>query len=146
MIDPIADETFWSNVIMPSNCMEWTGARAIGGYGKYRNLFAHRVAWELVNGPIPKGGWILHHCDNPICVRPSHLYLGTPKDNARDRELRGRGRKRLGLTSTHCRAGHERNDANVYTTPSGERHCRPCTARRGRAYQARQREKRQAAA
>ena len=51
---------------------------------------AHRVSWQIHNGKIPEGMCVLHHCDNPICVNPSHLYLGTYADNAKDREFRGR--------------------------------------------------------
>ena len=55
---------------------------------------AHRLAWEAANGPIPAGLLVLHHCDNPPCCNPAHLYVGTAKDNARDCKARGRRAKR----------------------------------------------------
>jgi hypothetical protein len=64
------------------------------GYGLIKigtsSKVASRIAWEMENGPIPMGKKALHKCDNPPCVRPSHLYLGTQLDNARDRDTRGR--------------------------------------------------------
>ena len=59
-----------------------------GGYGPH--LGAHRVAWMLAYGPIPDGLSVLHHCDNPICCNPAHLWLGTQADNIRDRDSKGR--------------------------------------------------------
>lgn len=57
---------------------------------KGRTVRAHRVSWEFVNGPIPKDMCILHKCDNPPCVNPSHLWLGTQLENIKDRQLKGR--------------------------------------------------------
>ena len=78
-----------------SDCWLWEGAADKLGYGrvnigKHRTHLAHRIAYEAANGPIPKGQCVLHRCDTPACIRPSHLYLGTQKQNAADREERGR--------------------------------------------------------
>jgi hypothetical protein len=62
-----------------------------GNHG--RRLLAHRVAWILTFGPIPDGLWVLHSCDNPPCVRPDHLFLGTALANSEDRDAKGRGAK-----------------------------------------------------
>jgi len=56
-----------------------------------KKILAHRYSWELHRGPIPSGLFVLHHCDVPACVNPDHLFLGTKKDNAIDREGKGRG-------------------------------------------------------
>jgi hypothetical protein len=61
--------------------------------GHGRQLLAHRVAWEFANGPIPRGAVVRHKCDNSLCVRPSHLEIGTTADNNRDMAARRRGRK-----------------------------------------------------
>lgn len=70
----------------PGPCWVWTGANSGRyGYGKLTShIYAHRAAWELSNGPIPSGLDVLHRCDNPPCCNPSHLFLGTARDNAAD--------------------------------------------------------------
>jgi hypothetical protein len=89
---------FWSrakfNVF--NGCWEWTRSRTSFGHGVMKNRFygtpiAHRIAWMLTFGQIPTGLAVLHNCDNPCCINPSHLRLGTWADNAQDRESRGRG-------------------------------------------------------
>lgn len=64
------------------------------GYGKVKRngvtTVAHRVSWEMENGPIPDGLQVCHHCDNPPCVNPEHLFLGTQKNNLDDRNRKGR--------------------------------------------------------
>lgn len=88
-------ERFWSYVVrQPNGCWEWQGAIVLG-YGHFRcgskNAKAHRAAWELVHGPIPKGRMVLHHCDNRRCVNvETHLYVGDARDNQRDVYARGR--------------------------------------------------------
>lgn len=90
------DVRFWRKVRQaPGNaCWLWTGALDHRGYGDYRKHTperkAHRLAWHVVNGPIPAGLFVLHTCDNPPCVRPDHLFLGTHVDNMRDSAAKGR--------------------------------------------------------
>jgi hypothetical protein len=91
-----ATARFWSRVQQdaPDACWEWEGARHPFGYGSLsfqgRFVDAHRVAWELTNGPIPPGLHVLHRCDNPPCCNPAHLFLGTARDNSRDMCQKGR--------------------------------------------------------
>lgn len=95
-------ERFWSKVDKTgkNGCWIWT-ASLVGenGYGFFRIskgegcMPAHRYSYTLSNGVIPKGMLVCHTCDNPQCVNPNHLFLGTHKDNALDREAKGRGQK-----------------------------------------------------
>lgn len=89
---------FWSKVVRGSACWEWTGARTRRGYGKFgeggrsgRTVEAHRMAWRLTHGDIPDGMCVCHRCDNPLCVNPDHLFLGTHLDNMRDMRAKDRG-------------------------------------------------------
>lgn len=82
---------FWAQVHKSGDCWEWKGKRYPSGYGRHSKFYAHRVAYELVHGPIPAGMFVCHRCDNPPCCNPAHLFLGTPEDNAKDRERKGRG-------------------------------------------------------
>lgn len=90
-----ADGWFWPQVDKSGECWIWTGTRTREGYGtvkfKYRATTAHRVAWELTNGPINELSGRLclcHNCpggDNPLCVNPAHMFIGTYSDNQKDR-------------------------------------------------------------
>jgi hypothetical protein len=88
------EERFWERVDKrgPEECWEWAGSRHIRGYGFLSGYgFAHRYSWELNNNKaIPFQMCICHHCDNPGCVNPDHLFLGTQKDNMQDCARKGR--------------------------------------------------------
>ena len=87
-------ERFWGKVNKTDGCWIWTGGVNPRGYGKLkvngRWVLAHRLSWELKVGPIPDGLFACHQCDNPPCVRPSHLFLGTARDNNADMFRKGR--------------------------------------------------------
>ena len=90
----------WAKVDVrgPDDCWPWLGAKTGSGYGTIRGgissggkmLSVHRVAWELVNGPIPDGMCVCHHCDNKPCCNSTHLFLGTDTDNQADRVRKNR--------------------------------------------------------
>ena len=85
---------FWSQVTKTDGCWEFQGYRNAAGYGHIgvnnALVLTHRFAWMLEHGSIPEGLFVLHHCDNPPCVRINHLYLGTRADNGYDMSARNR--------------------------------------------------------
>jgi len=90
---------FWGKFDRPKEgCWLWKAGKDGKGYGligngshyDFHKILAHRLSWMLYNGPIPDGLCVLHKCDNPICVNPNHLFLGTKGDNAKDRDEKGR--------------------------------------------------------
>ena len=97
------EQRFWSHVNVKRGCWLWTRQTYNGcaylavGKGEYgtKMIKAARMAWTLMRGPIPEGLCVLHHCDNPMCMNPEHLWLGTFADNSRDMRLKGRGRTKL---------------------------------------------------
>ncbi|MGJ0510229.1 MAG: HNH endonuclease signature motif containing protein [Methylocystis sp.] len=129
---------FWEKVIRGDGCWEWTAAKSVRGYGTFglrkgKMVPAHRMSWELTYGKIPDGLIVCHHCDNPECVRPDHLFLGTYSDNTQDMIRKGRGGiqkhlarkglRRNGTPVAVCKRGHPSVPEN--RTPSGN--CRPCS-------------------
>ena len=130
------EERFWAKVDVRSDseCWEWQACSMLRGYGaltiNYKTSYAHRVSWEIANGPIPDGTFILHSCDNRLCVNPAHLRPGTAKENTQDMFTRGRNWQ---SQVTHCPKGHAYDEANTYIPKSGGRVCRACKRERSSA-------------
>ena len=107
---PSTPYRFWAQVdaAAPDVCWEWLGYVKPEGYGRLRyqkrDYLAHRLAYHLAIGD-PGGLHVCHHCDNPLCCNPSHLFLGTDADNCRDRDLKGRasGGSPAGSNHPNCR-------------------------------------------
>lgn len=110
----------WARVALsaePNGCSEWQGMRDPNGYGRIgigqHPVLVHRLSWELAYGPIPEETCVLHRCDNPPCVRPDHLFLGSRADNMRDavskgRQIQGERVASAKLTAAHVLEIHRR--------------------------------------
>ena len=102
-------ERFEAKFVKSDGCWEWGAGKVLDGYGHFSIAGvaqrAHRVAYQLYVGEIPEGMCVCHHCDNPGCVNPSHLFLGTTADNMRDRENKGRGIRPMNTGEKH---GHSK--------------------------------------
>lgn len=142
---------FWSLYLEDDKgCWNWQACTCErSGYGRFnlshpKEQYAHRVAWFLANGPIPKGLDVLHTCDNPSCINPKHLWLGTQADNNADRDLKGRNNKgkllgsRPGMRKDFCKYGHPLSGDNlyIYINPKGIeiRRCKTCDKNRWMKY------------
>lgn len=108
-VDEMNRERFWRRVDVgePDECWFWMMRLDSNGYGhmsiRAKHCAAHRLAWEFTNGPVPDGRWVLHHCDNPPCCNPAHLYIGHHAENTldaieRDRYKHGELHPRAKLT------------------------------------------------
>lgn len=90
------EERYWKKVKIgkEDECWEWTGYRDRDGYGQVwwdsHGQYAHRVAWQIANGPVPDGFLVCHTCDNPPCCNINHLFLGSHAENMADRDRKGR--------------------------------------------------------
>lgn len=157
-----SEQRFWKYVSPEPNsgCWLWDGAATYTGHGKIlhqsgRLILAHRLSWTMHRGEIPSGLLVRHKCDNPRCVNPDHLCLGTHKDNSRDavergrisrgtkhglktrgdnngsrlhpeRRPRGENHWNFGKAKAVCKNGHPFAGDNVALTKSGKRVCRQC--------------------
>lgn len=121
------EQRFWAKTDRtgPTGCWEWTRQRlnspGVLNYGVVwwdgGTRRAHRVAWQVTNGPIPDGMWVLHRCDNPPCIRPEHLFLGDHDLNMADKVAKGR----------HKLAGAQARQHGTYSRYVNEKcRCRPC--------------------
>jgi hypothetical protein len=115
------EEHFWSKVRKGAGCWLWTAGKYGAGYGRFHirrhAIRASRAAWLFTYGVIPRGLHVLHTCDNPLCVNPAHLFLGTHRDNMRDMAIkkraktpdsRGERNGRMRLTDAQVREIRER--------------------------------------
>lgn len=120
--------TFWSKVDQgsPAQCWPWLAGRTPEGYGRVlwfqKQVYAHRLSYELTRGVIPPGLVIDHLCRNTTCVNPDHLEAVTQRENT----LRGNGIGGVNAAKTHCPKGHEYTPENTYMGRYGGRSCRAC--------------------
>lgn len=146
VLSPRQVERFWRSVDQtPGACWAWRGGIVKGGYGRFvaRSAAwkpdghrAHRVAWELLRGPVPAGLQLDHVCRNRLCVNPDHLEIVTNKVNV----LRGVSPAAINARRTHCRNGHAFSVANTRIgRGGGKRICRACSRIRAAIRYARKR-------
>ncbi len=133
-----AEQRFWDKVeIIPFHqCWEWIGSKDKNGYGLIkrngRSVRAHRASYEINIGEIPSGMVIMHSCDNPGCVNPEHLSVGTPLQNSLDCKVKGRTHS-LNNRKFCLKGGHLLTPDTISINPkTGQNLCRTCANIRSR--------------
>lgn len=132
-------------MVAENGCWEWIGANDRSfGYGiltvNKNRIRTHRLSWKFFHGEIKNGLCICHHCDNPLCVNPDHLFSGTQLDNIKDMELKNRRVSVLGMIQrrkTHCPKGHPYSGKNLvlrFIKNMQVRRCRICLKIRAHIY------------
>lgn len=123
-------------------CWEWMAYRTPFGYGNIRQpvlgeRYAHRVSYKVRYGSLSKSDCVLHRCDNPSCVNPDHLFLGSRKENMEDRDRKGRYGNRQ-MYQTHCVRGHPFDEHNTRLRKNKDggtsRICKVCVSLHKRAH------------
>lgn len=131
---------FESKFVRGDGCWLWTAYRDKDGYGHFTEstlpVPAHRYSYRLYVGEIPAAILVCHKCDNPACVKPEHLFLGTQKENLADQRSKGRAAGKPPLKD-RCLNGHSLSGGNLnWVTPKGyfspQRYCRQCNADRAK--------------
>jgi len=140
------EASFWSRVDADGDCWLWVGPvnKLRGGYGIVSTghkgqARAHRMAWELLVGPIPPGLKLDHRCRNPPCVNPDHLEPVTDAVNIR-RGVAAAVTRRRRAAVTKCKRGHPFDESNTYIAPDGWRECKKCRRAAVDRYQSNNRE------
>lgn len=123
------ENKFWDNVLRTCGCLLWIGAKTATGYGIFRwghreRMKAHRYSFLLHNGDL-QDKFVLHKCNNRLCVNPTHLYLGDSKDNVRDMI---NSKHQNNQSKTHCPQGHDYSVSNTYLHKNGSRRCKICSS------------------
>lgn len=137
MKDGSAGKNFWAQIKKTSTCWPWMGSRNDKGYGHIqinkRHIYVHRFIWMWFNGAIPDGLEVCHKCDNPSCLNPKHLFLGSHADNMNDCARKGRNGNAK-LTEWDIREIRRRTDMPVIALARafmvGGRNIRELKARR----------------
>ncbi len=122
---------FWAKVNKTESCWIWTASKNKAGYGFFwptaeRWIGAHRYSYYLANGKFDQMKFVCHSCDNPSCVNPNHLFLGSNSDNIKDASIKGRLYKQFNKSKVCGSGKHELKGSAIRIDSEGKRRCRWC--------------------